>query len=144
MDGLNFLEVKYICPSWENISLVLNYVIGLRGRFFGTTYCCESLYSTIKFVKSKHRSQLTNQHRTKFLRTALSNFKPNFKNLTKNCLHARLIKRIQATPADAARHTERSIRMHILPPYRRCLDPFNQSSLQTIFGQIFKIWLQIS
>ena len=29
---------------------------------FGTTYYCECLYSTIKFVKSKHRSELTNQH----------------------------------------------------------------------------------
>ena len=29
---------------------------------FGTTHLCESLYSTLKFVKSKHRSVLTNQH----------------------------------------------------------------------------------
>ena len=50
---------------------------------FGTTYCCESLYSTIKFVKSKHRSQLTNQHLTEFLRTVLTNFTLNFKNLTR-------------------------------------------------------------
>ena len=52
---------------------------------FGTTHCCGPLYSTMKFVKSKHRSQLTNQHLTEFLRTDLTNFTPNFKNLTKDC-----------------------------------------------------------
>ena len=51
---------------------------------FGTTYCCESLYSTMKFVKSKYRSQLTNQHLTELLRTALTNYTPNFKDLTKS------------------------------------------------------------
>ena len=49
---------------------------------FGTTYCCESLYATMKFFNSKHRSQLTNQHLTEFMRTALTNFTANFKNLT--------------------------------------------------------------
>lgn len=49
---------------------------------FGTTYCCESLYSTMKLVKSRHRSQLTNKHLTELLRTALTNFIPNFKDLT--------------------------------------------------------------
>ena len=51
---------------------------------FGTTYCCESLYSTMKFVKSKYRSQLTNQHLTELLRTALTKYTPNFKDLTKS------------------------------------------------------------
>ena len=46
---------------------------------FGTTYCCEFLYFIIKFVKWKHRPQLTDQHFTEFLLTALTNFTPNLK-----------------------------------------------------------------
>ena len=51
---------------------------------FDTTYCSESLYSTMKFMKSKHHSQLTNQL-IEYLCTALTNSMPNFKNLTKDC-----------------------------------------------------------
>ena len=29
---------------------------------FSTTYCCESLFSVMKFAKSKHRATLTNKH----------------------------------------------------------------------------------
>ena len=29
---------------------------------FGTTHCCESLHSTMKFIKSKHRVVTSNQH----------------------------------------------------------------------------------
>ena len=39
---------------------------------FGTTYYCESLYSVLKFVKSKHRAVLTDQHLKELLRTALT------------------------------------------------------------------------
>ena len=46
-----------------------------------TTYCCESFYSTMKFVKSKHRATLTNQHLKELLRTALTSYQPNFKKL---------------------------------------------------------------
>jgi hAT family dimerisation domain. len=49
----------------------------------GTTYLCESLYSTLKFVKSKHRSVLTNQHQKKLLRNAATNYSPNFKELSR-------------------------------------------------------------
>ena len=39
---------------------------------FSTTYCCESFYSIMKFVKSKHHAALTNQHVKELLRTALT------------------------------------------------------------------------
>ncbi|XP_036358318.1 SCAN domain-containing protein 3-like [Octopus sinensis] len=39
---------------------------------FSTTYCCESLYSVMKFVKSKHRAIFTNQHLTYLIRIALT------------------------------------------------------------------------
>ena len=51
---------------------------------FGTTYCCESLYSTMKFIKTKHRAQLTNKHLTELVRTALTNYEPDFKKFAAN------------------------------------------------------------
>ena len=44
-----------------------------------TTYCCESFYSVIQFVKSKHRVTLTNQDLKELLRTAIISYQPNFK-----------------------------------------------------------------
>jgi tryptophan synthase beta subunit len=49
---------------------------------FGTTYVCESLYSTLKFIKSKYRSELTDEHLSELVRTALTNYQPDFKKLT--------------------------------------------------------------
>jgi hypothetical protein len=37
---------------------------------FGTTYSCESLYSTLKFIKSKYRSVFTDEHLTELVRIA--------------------------------------------------------------------------
>lgn len=51
---------------------------------FGTTYNCESTYSTMKFVKSKYRSQMTNKHLSELIRTATTNIEPNFKKLVKD------------------------------------------------------------
>ncbi|GFS61896.1 general transcription factor II-I repeat domain-containing protein 2 [Trichonephila inaurata madagascariensis] len=48
---------------------------------FGTTFLCESFYSTLKFVKYKHRSVLTNQYLEELLRSAVTNYSPNFKEL---------------------------------------------------------------
>jgi hypothetical protein len=47
-----------------------------------TTYSCESLYSTMKMIKCKHRSTLTDDHLTELLKTALTTYSPNFKKLT--------------------------------------------------------------
>ena len=41
---------------------------------FSTTYCCKSFYSIMKFVKSKHRATLTNQHVKELLQTALTSY----------------------------------------------------------------------
>ena len=50
---------------------------------FGTTYSCESFYSIMKFIKCKNRSVLTNQHSKELMRTAVTNYLPNFKSLAK-------------------------------------------------------------
>ena len=44
-------------------------------------YLCESFYSTLKFVKPKHRSVFNNQHLKELLRCAVTNYSPNFKEL---------------------------------------------------------------
>lgn len=49
---------------------------------FGTTYCCESLYSTMKFIKSKHRAVTSNQHLSELLRTSTTNYQPDLKKLS--------------------------------------------------------------
>ena len=90
----SFFFKKYIVSyTYLRKNLRLNIIISFSGilksyhsfSIFGKTYCCESLYSTMKFVKTKHRSQLTNQHLKEFLRTTLINFTPNFKNV-EQCL----------------------------------------------------------
>lgn len=44
---------------------------------------CESLYSNLKFIKSKHRSELNDEHLSELVRTALTNYQPvGFKILT--------------------------------------------------------------
>lgn len=49
---------------------------------FGTSYSCESLYSTLKFVKNKYRAVLTDKHLTELVRTAITSHQPNFNQLT--------------------------------------------------------------
>jgi hypothetical protein len=46
---------------------------------FGTTYSCEPLYSTLKFIKSKYQSVLTDEQLNELMRTALTSHQPNFK-----------------------------------------------------------------
>jgi tryptophan synthase beta subunit len=50
--------------------------------FFGTTYVCKSLYSTLKFIKSNYRSELTDEHLSELVRTAITNYQPDFTKLT--------------------------------------------------------------
>ncbi|KAJ3646454.1 hypothetical protein Zmor_024042 [Zophobas morio] len=51
---------------------------------FGSTYDIEALYSTMKFIKSKYRSRLTNQHLKELIRSAVTNYQPNYKELVAN------------------------------------------------------------
>ncbi|MCJ8735565.1 hypothetical protein PDJAM_G00248700 [Pangasius djambal] len=54
---------------------------------FGSTYICESLFSTLKQVKSKHRCVLTDTHVKELLRVATTEYKPDLKKTveTKDC-----------------------------------------------------------
>lgn len=48
---------------------------------FGSTYSCESAFSTMNIIKTKYRSRLTNEHLHMCMRMALTSFKPRFKLL---------------------------------------------------------------
>ena len=48
---------------------------------FGTTYCCESLFSVKKFVKLKCHASPTNQLLSELIRTALTSYRPDFQKL---------------------------------------------------------------
>lgn len=48
---------------------------------FGSTYSCESAFSTMNIIKNKHRSRLTNEHLHVSMRMAFTPFQPRFKLL---------------------------------------------------------------
>ena len=51
---------------------------------FGSTYVCESVFSTLKHVKSKHRSVLTDTHVKELLRVATTEYKLNLKKIVQD------------------------------------------------------------
>ena len=48
---------------------------------FSTTYCCESLFSIMKFIKSQYRTTLTNEYLEELVRTSSTKYCPDFKRL---------------------------------------------------------------
>ncbi|XP_077341985.1 general transcription factor II-I repeat domain-containing protein 2A-like [Lithobates pipiens] len=51
---------------------------------FGSTYVCESLFSTLKHVKSKHRSVLTDTHVKELLRVTTTEYKPDLNRIVQD------------------------------------------------------------
>ena len=51
---------------------------------FGSTYVCESVFSTLKLVKSKHRPVLTDTHVKELLRLATTEYKPDLKRIVQD------------------------------------------------------------
>ncbi len=50
---------------------------------FGTTYVCEQTFSKMKYVKSTHRTRLTDEHLKAILLIGCSNSKPNIDDILK-------------------------------------------------------------
>ena len=48
---------------------------------FGSTYMCESGFSTMKILKSKYRSRLTDSHLNDCMRMAVTNYTPEISKL---------------------------------------------------------------
>ncbi|XP_069470005.1 general transcription factor II-I repeat domain-containing protein 2B-like [Ambystoma mexicanum] len=51
---------------------------------FGSTYLCESGFSTMKILKSKYRSRLTNTHLNDCMKLAVTHYTANFDKLAEN------------------------------------------------------------
>ncbi|XP_069828996.1 zinc finger BED domain-containing protein 5-like [Dendropsophus ebraccatus] len=50
---------------------------------FGSTYTCESAFSTMNLVKNKYRTRITDEHLHQSVRMAVTPFVPNFKGLVR-------------------------------------------------------------
>lgn len=85
-EGLKtFLQSQKIAVFWGQVPEARYPHVKLAGQkllsIFGSTYCCEAVFSTMKAVKSKQRATLTDDHLTELLRSATTSFEPNFKRL---------------------------------------------------------------
>ena len=54
---------------------------------FGSTYLCESLFSKMKYAKSRLQSQITDQHLEGNMRLSTSTILPNIEKLAKDMQH---------------------------------------------------------
>lgn len=68
-------EVKY--PNLKKVAYYLTSI-------FGSTYLCESAFSTINIIKTKYRSNLTQDHLESSARLAVSQYKPRYSRLVDN------------------------------------------------------------
>lgn len=86
-EGLKMLHVSAnsINEFWKNVPSEKYGLLKIAAcrllSIFGSTYNVESLYSTMKYVKSQYRSVLTNEHLNELLRCAITNYEPNYKKL---------------------------------------------------------------
>ena len=51
---------------------------------FGSTYCCESAFLTINFIKNKFRTSMTNENLHDCIRLAITTLEPKFKELARS------------------------------------------------------------
>jgi hypothetical protein len=62
------------CPVLKRVSLKVS-------ACFGSTYLSESSFSTMKKVKSKYRSSVTEKHLNDCMRVAITKHAPNYNKL---------------------------------------------------------------
>ena len=58
---------------------ILHHIASKVLVLWGSTYCCESIFSTMKYVKSSYRSSLSDAHLDNVLRIASTDRKPAYK-----------------------------------------------------------------
>lgn len=61
--------------SEETFPNIYKLILYLKS-YFGSTYLCESAFSTMNAIKTKHRSRLTDKHLISCLRIAISSYQP--------------------------------------------------------------------
>ncbi|XP_063850962.1 general transcription factor II-I repeat domain-containing protein 2A-like [Scylla paramamosain] len=79
-DSVTFWTQKVSHNSFPSLHKVAVHVLTM----FGSTYSCESAFSTMNLVKTKYRSRMTNEHFHQCLRLAVTSFVPKFKDIAKN------------------------------------------------------------
>lgn len=85
---LKFQEVNNV-EFWSNMIPVEKYPtlrkLGVHVlTLFGSTYTCESAFSTMNVIKDKHRSVLTDEHLQNSMRIALTSYQPKYKDIMKH------------------------------------------------------------
>nr|XP_047132514.1 general transcription factor II-I repeat domain-containing protein 2B-like [Hydra vulgaris] len=77
---ITFIEFRKIVPEvkYPQLKKIAIKFISI----FGSTYTCESIFSTMKFVKSKYRANQTSKHLFELLKRATTSLKPDIKKLT--------------------------------------------------------------
>lgn len=75
--NLLYLNEKGI-SFWKNVDrtkypLVFNEVLKICSMF-GSSYLCEQGFSLMKYIKNKHRSNLTNEHLEQLMRISTTKF----------------------------------------------------------------------
>lgn len=66
----------------ENFSCLKNFATALLSMF-SSTYACESLFSTMNFIKSRNRSRLTDETSSSCISLKVTKYKPDVKSLSK-------------------------------------------------------------
>ncbi|XP_044133327.1 zinc finger BED domain-containing protein 5-like [Bufo gargarizans] len=75
-----FFWTKLVIPAkYPLIQKIAIHVLTM----FGSTYTCESAFSTMNLVKNRYRTQITDEHLHQCVRMAVTPFVPNFKGLVK-------------------------------------------------------------
>lgn len=78
-----------VITFWSNLVTAANFPL-LKWlaihilTMFGSTYRCESAFSTMNIVKNQYRSRLTNEHTHQCVCLAVTPFKPRFQRLAKD------------------------------------------------------------
>ena len=65
---------KYLSIKWAALKVL---------TMFGSTYICEFVFSTLNYVKSRHRYVLTDTVVKELLRAATTKYKPDLKKIVK-------------------------------------------------------------
>ena len=74
---------EFHCCLPDNVFLKLKKIVSKMASIFGTTYVYEQAFSKMKYVKSKHRTTLTNEHMKAILMVGCCTSKPNLDNILK-------------------------------------------------------------
>ena len=87
MDTKYLYEKNDLIRFW--LSIDEDKYSGLKGEVrkvlvrMGTTYTCEAIFSHMTYIKSKHRSRITDEHLNNCLISTLTSYTPRYQNIVK-------------------------------------------------------------